>query len=196
MAAKNAKSRAGKTVKKSSSSRGAKAKRSGNVVPPTRATGSESATGTALNQAHKEIPKGEKRGSTVPIVGGEPKPDADGPQKLSEAQKAPARFTSNGQIEENTVASPSGPVPVAVVARDQDHADELLEAKDKAHQDFIERRTSAKALDEHTINRLSRPELHAIGQQRGYELNETVGTRATRAAFLEAQRKDKNLTKA
>ena len=179
-----------KNAKSAKSRGGAKGK---SEVPPTLATGAETATGTAIAQGAKQIPKGAKRGSTVEIVGGEPQPDADGPQKPRGDQAEPARFTSNGQIPEGTVASTAGPIPVSVIARDQDHADELLDQKAEEHQAFLERRVSGKRLDEHTNSRLTGPELRAIGQQRGYDINDTAGTRATRAAFSAAQSKDKNL---
>jgi hypothetical protein len=180
------------------SARGSRGGKAGgkNEVPPTRATGLESATGTALNEAARtDVPKGKERGSTVPIDGGQPKPDyleEGNPNKIS---KEPAKFTSNGQVPDGTVGSPSGSVPVAAFARDQKHADQLLKDQAEKHNAYIEARNNPKKLDDNTVNRMGGAELRAIGLQRGYDLGER-GTRGTRAEFIRAQDKDKTLKKA
>ena len=139
-----------------------------------------------------EIPSGADRGSTVPIVG-TPTPSS-APGKPHGAQAEPARFSSNGQIPHNTVPSPSGALPVGAVATSQEHADQLVAATNAAHDAFVKK--VDKRLDPATVNRLGHAELRAIGDQRGYKLSAYMGARAMRAAFLEAQSKDTNLTQA
>jgi hypothetical protein len=165
------------------------------LVPPTRQMGPESATGAAL-RAEKEIPSGADRGSQVEIVGGEPQPDAEGPQKPREGQAEPARFTSNGQLPHNMVPSPTGSVPVGAVATTVEDAEKRIEEAVKAHDDFLanKRTEQNKTISAATVNRLGRAELLAIGAQRGYNLPDVVGTRTTRATFLREQEKDKSLS--
>lgn len=162
-------------------------------VPPTRSTGPESATGAALESATKEIPTGEDRGSTTPIVG-DIRPDSE--REAQGAQTEPARFTSNGQLPHDMVPSPSGVVPVGAVATSQEDAKARVEAVHKAHDEFVQqRRARSRRLDEATVNRLTGAELRAIGEQRGYQIGNALGTRASRRAFLDAQDKDQNLDK-
>lgn len=171
---------------------GAKGK---NDVPPTRATGAETATGTAIAAAEHDIPKGADRGSKVKPVGGEVKPDADGPQKPRGLQAEPAKFVSNGSLEPNTIASNSGPIPAVAVARDADHAAELVKQADESRTAALKGPRTEKKLSDATVQRLGSAELRAIAEKRGYQIGE-AGTRVTRAAFIEAQAKDKNLGKA
>lgn len=180
-----------KTAKRS----GAKAETgSGNQVPPTRATGAESATGQALAAQNSDIPQGEDRGSKVEQVGGEAQADYIEGAEPQGAQAEPAKFTSNGQLEHGTTGSPSGPVPIATKAATQEEAEDLAEKQDEAHDLHVNRSVKDKKLDDRTVARLGRAELAAIGAKRGYDLPE-AGTRATRAAFASAQDKDKNLIK-
>lgn len=162
-----------------------------NKVPPTRATGVETATGTALAEPPRI--KGKERGSQTQIVGGEPKPDALNGAKPRGAQKEPAEFSSNGQVEHATVGTSAGPIPVSVVAKDQKDADRITE-DNRRRAEAAAAKGGDRILDEATVNRLGRPEISAIAHQRGYELPDGGG-RVTRAAFLAAQGKDKNLKK-
>lgn len=160
-------------------------------VPPTRATGPETATGAALAASSHETPKGSDRGSKVEIAG-DPRPDSE--REAHGAQLEPARFTSNGQLPHNTVPSPTGAVPVGAVASSVEDAQKRVEASNKAHDEFVARRKGGRKLDEATINRLTGAELRAIGEQRGYALGTNLGTRSARRAFIEAQTKDPNFS--
>lgn len=153
-------------------------------VPPTRATGAESATGVAIAQQSAEIPQGEDRGSKVEPVGGQPKPDADAHAPTG-AQAEPARFTSNGQLPHNTVPTPSGPVPVAAVAASQEHADKLVSDVNERHDAYVNRQLH-KRLSAETVRRLGRSELQAIAEQRGYDMP-AGGMRISRESFLQQQ---------
>lgn len=161
-------------------------------VPPTRATGPESATGMAL-QADKEIPQGKDRGSQVEPEGGHPAPDVEGPQ-ASGAQLEPARFTSNGQLPHNIVPTPSGPVPAGALGLSPEDTQARVDEVNQAHDDYVNRRISRQFLAPETVQRLSAAELRAIGQSRGYSIPES-GTRSTRAAFIEAQDNDDQVQK-
>lgn len=158
-------------------------------VPPTRATGEGSATGTQLReQTRKDIPKGKDRGSRLPIEGGQPPADYIGdPGKPRGLQAEEAMFTSNGQIPSGTVPTNSGPVPVSAVASSPEDAKRRLEELEEAHAADLERRERGE-LSEDEVRRMGRAELRAIGERFGYELPE-AGTRATREAFLQAQAK-------
>lgn len=159
-------------------------------VPPTRQTGPESATGVAL--ADQSIPKGKDRGSSIEPEGGHPKPDVEAP-KAKGAQLEPARFTSNGQLPHNTVAGPSGPVPVSALGLSAEDSAAKVEQTNQAHDDFVNRREQKQRLTHETIQRLSPQDLRAIGAQRGYSVPETGGVRAVRQAFIEAQDSDTDL---
>jgi hypothetical protein len=161
-------------------------------VPPTRATGAESATGAAIAAKDDKIPQGTDRGSQVEIQGGAPEPDALEGATPKGDQAKPAEFSSNGQLPNGMVGSPSGPVPVGAVARDQKHADELLKETKSQRDQVINRNPKGKRLTDATINRLSGAELRAIAGQRGYDIPE-AGTRMTRAAFARAQDADNNV---
>lgn len=190
MTAKNAKSTRGKTARAAAKGKTQELSQ----VPPTRATGAETATGQAIRTADgtNETPQGEDRGSKVPIVGGEPQPDLLEGAAPKGAQLEPAKFSSNGQLEGGTVGSPTGSIPVSAVARDQEHADELLEKADAEHAKFLNRSFKDKKLDDRTLSHIGGAELRAIAAKRGYDIPE-AGTRATRAAFARAQDDDENL---
>lgn len=163
------------------------------AVPPTRATGPESATGAAIAAATHEIPKGDDRGSKVEIAG-DIRPDSE--REAQGAQTQAARFTSNGQLPHNMVASPSGSVPVGLVASSPEDAKKRVDEANKAHDDAVAARKKLKKLDAATINRLTGAELRAIGEQRGYVMSAYAGTRTMRTLFTEAQNKDPNIESA
>lgn len=156
-------------------------------VPPTLATGRETATGVAL--AEHEIPEGEDRGSKIEIAGGAPKPDSERP-KNSGAQTEPARFTSNGQIPHNNVGSPTGSVPVGALDLTVEEAEARVQATNDDHDAYVAQRGKRTKLAAETIHRLPAVEIRAIAEQRGYVLPEFAGTRATRTSFLKAQDED------
>lgn len=164
------------------------------TVPPTRAVGSETATGLQLahERGEQEVPKGAERGSQVEIEGGDPTPDAEGPQKPRGLQAESALFVSNGSISSTDVPSPSGLQPIGAVATSVEHGRQLVEDKKREHQKFVSRSPRAEALEDAQVQTMGRAELKALGQQRGYDMPD-AGTRATRAAFLAAQDKDQTL---
>jgi hypothetical protein len=164
------------------------------TVPPTRAVGSETATGLQLahERGEQEVPKGAERGSQVEIEGGDPTPDAEGPQKPRGLQAESALFVSNGSVSSTDVPSPSGLQPIGAVASTVEEGRKLVETKRRDHEAFVRRSPRAEALEESQVNTMGRAELKALGQQRGYDMPD-AGGRATRAAFLAAQDKDENL---
>lgn len=163
-------------------------------VPPTRATGAESATGAQIahETGQQSPPKGAEAGSQVEIEGGDPTPDLKGPQTPRGLQAETAMFVSNGSISATDIPSPTGLQPVSNVATSVEHARELVKTKKDEHAAFVNRSVKAKRLDEDEVARMGRAELNAIGVQRGYDMPE-AGTRATRAAFLAGQDADKGL---
>lgn len=180
--------------RKSASKRSGTKERAVAQVPPTRQDGPQSATGAAIRDAQGEIevPQGEDRGSKVPIVG-DHKPDVEGAPAPQGAQAEPARYTSNGQIPHDTVASPYGAVPVGALALTPEEAEKRVDAAHAAHDKFIAERSGQKRLSPETVHRLGRAELQAIAHRRGYDLNDPeglMGTRRTRDAFLKAQDED------
>lgn len=164
------------------------------TVPPTRAVGSETATGLQIahERGEQTVPKGAERGSQVEIEGGDPTPDAEGPQKPRGLQAEPALFVSNGSVSSTDVASPSGLQPIGAVASTVEEGRKLVETKKADHAAFVNRSVRAEALDEVQVNTLGRAELRALGEQRGYDMPD-AGTRATRAAFLAGQDADTSL---
>lgn len=166
------------------------------LVPPTRATGAESATGQALADKH-EVPQGDDRGSKQEPAGGQPASDWDiangkGDAVLG-AQAQLARFTSNGQLPHNTVPTPSGAVPVGATALSQEDAEAAVRDVNDAHDAYVNRGTERRKLAKETVQRLSVQDLRAIAEQRGYDIPEYGGTRAMREAFIRAQDADKDI---
>jgi hypothetical protein len=185
---------AGRTRSSAKSARNAGPKDS--TVPATRAAGDATATGMQIQHesGKQNIPKGKEAGSQVPIVGGDPTPDAEGPQKPRGLQAEPALFSSNGSIPHDMTASASGLVPMAMVAGDQKEAEKRIDQRVEDHKRYVNRQPRHRRLDDATVGRLSHAELRAIGEARGYELPQG-GNRTTRAAFLRAQDADKGLAK-
>jgi hypothetical protein len=211
MASKSGKSRGRVTAKKAASSRRGQGKKTSvdpvqaaregvpeAGVPPTTQGAPISATGQAVAQAlgQEEVPKGKDRGAPPSQAQKDAQPDYFKGAKPKGMQAEQAIFASNGSLEPNMVASPSGLVPVSTVARDEDHAQEIMEDRREQHQKYVELRSSNrnKRLSEATVGRLGHAELRAIGEQRGYQLP-LGGNRTTRTAFLAAQAEDKVLGK-
>lgn len=167
-------------------------------VPPTRQVADSTATGMQIQHESGQqfIPKGKDAGSPVPIQGKEPEPDFLGKgNKPTGLQAEKALFVSNGSVPSDVVATPTGPQPIGAIATSPEHGEQLMKDHREQHQRFIDK-TKAPArhrLDEATIGRLTRAELKAIGDQRGYDIPD-AGTRATRAAFLRDQGNDKEIT--
>jgi hypothetical protein len=143
---------------------------------------------------YQDIPKGKEAGSQVPIVGGDPTPDLEGPQKPRGLQAKAALFVSNGSIPHDSMPSPSGLVPVGAVVGSQEEAQDRIDKRVEEHKKYVTRTVRHKRLDEETVARMGHPELRAIGNARGYDMPEG-GHRTTRAAFLKAQDADKSLAK-
>lgn len=164
-------------------------------VPPTLATGAETATGRALDEAERDdVPQGAERGSQVEIEGGDPEPDALEGAAPQGAQTEPARFTSNGSLPINMVPSPSGSVPVGAVATSVEDGRKRVEEAQKSHDQTYMRETRNQRLSEATVGRIGRAELQAIGHTRGYEMDINAGTRKTRNDFLKFQDEDDTLS--
>jgi hypothetical protein len=163
-------------------------------VPPTRQTGSETATGQALEAGSEDqtVPTGEDRGSKTVPEGGWPKPDVEAPAPQG-AQLEPARFTSNGQLPHNQVPTPTGSVPVGATGLSADDARAKMEELHQAHDDYVARKGTRQRLSHATIQRLHSPELRAIAEARGYNLGEGGGERSIRQAFIEEQDADPEL---
>lgn len=107
-------------------------------------------------------------------------------------QNEVAEFTSNGTVPSNTVPSPSGLVPVAALATSPAQAEQLM--KDRQKELKASRRKPVMQrmqLTEAQVGSMGRAELNAVAHDRGYKFSNGMGTRSTRAAFLEAQAEDK-----
>jgi hypothetical protein len=188
---------AGRTRSSARSARNAGPRDKGeSTVAATRATSDATATGMQIQHesGKQDIPSGKEAGSQVPIVGGDPTPDAEGPQKPRGQQAKPALFSSNGSIAADMVASPSGLVPISATVATQEEAEKKLTERVDEHKRHVQRTNRQRRLDDATVGRLTHPELRAIGEARGYELPQG-GNRTTRAAFLRAQDADKGLAK-
>lgn len=159
-------------------------------VPPTRASGPESATGAALED--RTIPQGEDRGSKVEPEGGWPQPDSESP-KPTGAQVEPARFTSNGQLPHNTIPTPTGAVPIGATSLSVEDARAKVDEVHQAHDDYVMRRGQRRRLPAETIQRLGVTELRAIAAERQYDLDDSGGQRAYRQAFQAAQDEDEEI---
>jgi hypothetical protein len=162
------------------------------------AVGTGTATGQeALRRAGEEKRvKGKERGSTVKSTAPVPPADyiaAKGNKPMG-AQKEPATFVGNGTVDLNSVASPSGPQPVSTVASTPEEAKKIVD-KRKADFKTESRREAPKALDDDLIYKMSAAELRAVAHDRGYKISDSAGRRGTRAAFIQAQKDDKSLSK-
>jgi hypothetical protein len=150
------------------------------------------ATGRELARATQEgagdIPTGADRGAKdVPEVSKDGKPIG--------LQKEDAMLLTNGTVEPGTVATASGPVPVAaVVASAEDGAERMEREKKSLAANRFGGPTyhSNQRLPEDVVNRLSGAELRSIAHQRGYDIGAN-GTQTTRLAFSKAQEEDKGL---
>lgn len=154
--------------------------------------GSASAQAARQEAGLEEIPQGEDRGSTLDAGQADVKPDSEGPQEPTGLQAEPAQFTNTGSVIANMVASPTGPVPVSLVAGSPEDAARILEERREQVEQEKEARNPDRRFSEDEVNMLDGGELRAIGARRGYDMP-GAGTRSARAAFLRQQAKDENL---
>jgi hypothetical protein len=137
------------------------------------------------------------RGSEIPIVGGDPKADFpahDAPEARG-AQAEPSQFTTNGSLPVGHVASPSGLVPVSAVTTDPTKGAELVQANlDATEKQLL--RSGFEKLSRNKIESMDAATLRAVASDRGYDIGDYAGQRATRARFIAAQNKDEGLNEA
>jgi hypothetical protein len=142
-------------------------------------------------ESGEEVPERESDGSTIPIAGGEPKGDfaAVEAKEPIGAQAQPAIVSTNGTLPVNHVASPSGLVPVSAVEHDPQaaakRAQDHLTAADKQTI-----RAGYEKISRNKAEMMSPGELRAVASDRGYDIGDYAGSRATRKRFLDAQSKD------
>jgi hypothetical protein len=134
------------------------------------------------------------RGSEIPIVGGDPKadfPSHKAPKPVG-AQAEPSQFTTNGSLPVNHVASPSGLVPVSAVTNDPTRGAELVQTNlDDTERQLL--RSGFEKLSRSKIESMDAGTLRAVASDRGYDIGDYAGQRATRARFIAAQNKDEGL---
>lgn len=194
MAAKKSQRREKKSARREPSREDvAQSAREGNVgagVPPTRQGSVFSATGQAVaRELGAEQPPEDRGAPDAP----EAEPDFMEGAEPKGLQAEPARFVSNGSLEPNMVASPSGPIPASSVTATREDAEQRVEDHLAEHDRFVQQRSSqAKRLSQATIDRVGGAELRAIARQRGYDIVEG-GNRTTRRAFAAAQNDDETL---
>lgn len=159
------------------------------------AVGVERARQQAEADGEDPAPTGDDRGSKIPIAGGEPQPDYpphEAPQAVG-AQAEPAAFTTNGTLPVNHVASPTGLVPVSAVTTDQKQATKLVQDNlDRHEKEML--RSGYEKLSRAKIESMSAGDLRAVASDRGYDIGEYAGHRATRMRFIAAQQQDEGLT--
>lgn len=134
------------------------------------------------------------RGSEIPIAGGDPKadyPSHKAPEAVG-AQAEPSQFTTNGSLPVNHVASPSGLVPVSAVTSDPTKGAQLVKDQiDATEKQLL--RSGFEKLSRNKIESMDAATLRAVASDRGYDIGEYAGQRATRARFIAAQNKDEGL---
>lgn len=149
-----------------------------------------------LGDADERIKNLESRGVDQEIDGGEPEPDY--PQHPGPAARGlgtkPANFVTNGTVPGTFVGSPSGPVPVSAVATSVEDANRKLAEARKQEEDAILRTSSQQKLSRAKVESMSGADLRAVASDRGYDIGDQVGSRATRRRFLAAQDKDESLS--
>jgi hypothetical protein len=156
--------------------------------------------GTAAGQERARIHEGAEderpteRGSTIPIVGGNPKPDFPphtAPAPIG-AQAEPSQFSTNGSLPVGMVASPSGSVPVSAVTSDPHQGAKLVQENlDSAAKASL--KSGATKLSRAKIESMSAGELRAVAQDRGYDIGDYSGARRTRLRFIAQQNQDEGL---
>lgn len=168
------------------------------TVPHGLATTAFAGVGSASAQAQRqdagleEIPEGEERGSTLDAGQGDVVADGSGNETQSPTglQAEAAQFTTNGSVLGNMVASPTGPVPVSMVAGSPEEAQKVLEDRKAAIERENEGRNPDRRFSEEEVNLMDGGTLRAIAARRGYNLP-GAGTRGARREFIRLQEGDK-----
>ena len=155
--------------------------------------------GSAAQQARRRErfgdPENEDRGGDEDLIaGGPPPPDSDNPDPQG-LQAEEAQFTTNGSVAGNMIPSPTGPVPVALVAGSPEEAEEVLARRREALEEEKQRLNPDRRFEEDEVAELDGGTLRALGARRGYEMP-GAGTRAAQKAFLRQQDTDPNYNSA
>lgn len=136
-------------------------------------------------------------GSEIPIAGGDSIKSDFAQHEVQEptgAQAEPAIYTTNGTLPVNMVPSPSGLVPAGAVAGDPREALRRTQEALDAHADSVHRTGGYARLSRTQIETMGAGDLRSVASQRGYDLGEYAGSRATRRRFIAAQNDDDDLT--
>lgn len=135
-------------------------------------------------------------GSEIAFAGGDslPKDFPDHkPGAPVGAQAQPANYTTNGSLPLNMVASPSGLVPASAVSVDPAIAAQRVQEGMDSLKAFTHRTGGYDRLSRAQIEGMSAGDLRAVASQRGYDIGEYAGSRATRKRFIAAQHADDDL---
>jgi hypothetical protein len=135
-------------------------------------------------------------GSELAIAGGDslPKDFPDHtPGAPVGAQAQPANYTTNGSLPLNMVATPSGLVPASAVSADPAIAAQRVQESMDSLKAHTHRTGGYDRLSRAQIETMSAGDLRAVAAQRGYDIGEYAGSRATRKRFIAAQHEDDDL---
>jgi hypothetical protein len=112
------------------------------------------------------------------------KPNVPKASSLSQTEKSAVALGPEGV--RGTIASPQGPLPIGAVARDEEHAEELLQEQEER----VEKEKRRSALDvkltREEMEGMSAGDLRAVAATRGYEKYPLAGKR-TLVDFLDKQ---------
>jgi hypothetical protein len=171
-----------------------------NKILANSTAGGQTAVGRA-REAHLSDDQAKKiadlpGGSELPIAGGDslPKDFPDHtPGAPVGAQAQPANYTTNGSLPLNHVATPSGLVPASAVSADPAIAAQRVQDTMDAHKVAVLRTGSDQRISRAKIESMNAGDLRAVASQRGYDIGDYAGTRATRRRFIAAQNDDSEL---
>lgn len=171
-----------------------------NKILQNSTAGGQTAVGRA-REAHLSDDQANKiadlpGGSELPIAGGDslPKDFPDHkPGAPVGAQAQPANYTTNGSLPLNMVASPSGLVPASAVSADPAIAAQRVQESMDSLKAHTHRTGGYDRLSRAQIETMSAGDLRAVASQRGYDIGEYAGSRATRKRFIVEQNKDDDL---
>lgn len=147
------------------------------------------------NSDEKRISELESRGSTTPIAEGDSLVadyagnDSQKPVGLM-AEKA--SFVKNGSLPAGQLPTPTGLMPASALATSPEDANKRLEEHVKTL-NGRSRTLEYQKLSRAQIDAMSGAELRAVAHDRGYDLGDQAGNRATRKRFIEAQNRDESL---
>lgn len=158
---------------------------------------------TAVGRA-RDFHLGDQEDRTADLPGGSEIPVAGGDQLVGDfadqtpvkpigAQAETAIYTTNGTLPVNMVPSPSGLVPASAVTADPAEARRRTQEALDAHADSVHRTGGYERLSRNQIESMSAGDLRSVAQQRGYDLGDYAGSRATRRRFIAEQNKDEDL---